>query len=123
MRKSWHSATANRGAETDSACTVYTVKIFRAVPKNSGTRTKVLAVPCPKRYSVNGVEHLSKKNKENIIKSYKIILVYLKPAAHEWKQVSKWPGKAVFSAVSSRVRLSFRENFATQGREENICHV
>ena len=46
-----------------------------------------------------------------------------KPAAHKRKQLSKWPGKAVCSAVSSRVRRSFRENFATQGREENICHV
>ena len=51
------------------------------------------------------------------------VLYLLKPAAHESKQLSKWPGKAVCSAVSSRVRRSFRENFATQGREENICHV
>ena len=27
----------------------------RAVPRKSGTRTKILAVPCPKRYTVNGV--------------------------------------------------------------------
>ena len=47
----------------------------------------------------------------------------LKPVAHRRKQLSKLPGKAVCSAVSSRVRRSFRENFATQGREENICHV
>ena len=46
-----------------------------------------------------------------------------KPAAHERKQLSKWPGKAVCSADSSRVRRSFCENLATQGREENICHV
>ena len=39
--------------------------------------------------------------------------VEVKPAAHERKQLSKWPGKAVCSAVSSRVRRSFRENFAT----------
>ena len=32
----------------------FTLSVF-AVPKNSGTRTKILAVPCPKRYSVNGV--------------------------------------------------------------------
>ena len=36
-------------------CTVYTARICRAAPKNSGTRIKILAVPCPKRYSVNGV--------------------------------------------------------------------
>ena len=45
------------------------------------------------------------------------------PATHERKQVSKLPGKAVCSTLSSRVRRSFCENFATQGREENICHV
>ena len=27
------------------------------MPKKSGTRTKILAVPCPKRYSVNGVQN------------------------------------------------------------------
>ena len=31
------------------------VRICRAVPNKSGTRTKILAVPCPKCYSVNGV--------------------------------------------------------------------
>ena len=40
------------------------------------------------------------------------------------KQLRKLPGKAVCSAVSSRVRRSFsRDNFATQGKEENIGHV
>ena len=48
---------------------------------------------------------------------------YIMPAEHERKQLSKWPGKAVCSAVSSRVWRSFCENFATQGGEENICHV
>ena len=52
-----------------------------------------------------------------------IVGIRLKPATHERKQLSKWPGKAVYSAVSSRVRRSFRENFATQVRDENICHV
>ena len=47
----------------------------------------------------------------------------LKPVAHKRKQLSKWPGKAVCTAVSSRVQRRFRENFATQDREENICHV
>ena len=51
------------------------------------------------------------------------VVTAVKPAAHERKQLSKWPGKAVCLAVSSLVRQSFRENFATQGREENICHV
>ena len=41
------------------ACTVYTVRICRAVPKNSGARTKILAVSCPKRYSVNGINSVS----------------------------------------------------------------
>ena len=45
------------------------------------------------------------------------------PATHERKQVSKLPGKAFCSTVSSRVRRSFPENFATQGREENICNI
>ena len=47
----------------------------------------------------------------------------LKPTAHWRKQLSKLLGKAVCSAVSSHVRWRFPENFATQGREENICHV
>ena len=51
------------------------------------------------------------------------VMKLFKPAAHERKQLSKWPGKAVYSAVPSHVRRSFRENFATQRREENICHV
>ena len=37
--------------------------------------------------------------------------IYIKPAAHGRKQLSKLPGKAVCSAVSSRVRRSFPENF------------
>ena len=39
-----------------SVCECFTLSlIWRAVPINSGTRTKILTVPCPKRYSVNGV--------------------------------------------------------------------
>ena len=47
----------------------------------------------------------------------------LKPAAHLRKELSKLPREAISSAVSSRVRLSFREFFASRGREENICRV
>ena len=57
------------------------------------------------------------------ISSLRDLLIPLKPAARERKQLSKWPGKAVCSAVSSRVRQSFRENFSSEGRKENICHV
>ena len=57
------------------------------------------------------------------ISSLRDLLIPLKPATRERKQLSKWPGKAVCSAVSSRVRRSFRENFSSEGRKENICHV
>ena len=36
------------------------------------------------------------------------------------KELSKMPREAVSSAVSSRVRQSFGEKFASRGREENI---
>ena len=36
------------------------------MPKKSGTRTKILAVPCPKRYSVNGVHNLCTNMKWSI---------------------------------------------------------
>ena len=36
------------------------------------------------------------------------------------KELSKMPREAVSSAVSSRVRRSFGEKFASRGREENI---
>ena len=52
-----------------------------------------------------------------------LVEYHLKPAAYRRKQLSKLPGKAVCSAVSSRVRRSFPENFATRDGEENICHV
>ena len=42
----------NRGTGAKPA--PFTMSEF-AVPKKSGTRTKILAVPCPERYSVNGV--------------------------------------------------------------------
>ena len=75
--------------------------------------------------------HKVHKNLEQwILWSFVTISLYLpwyssrlKPAAHKRKQLRKLPGKAVCSAVSSCVRRSFHENFATQGREENICHV
>ena len=47
----------------------------------------------------------------------------VKPAAHLRKELSKLPREAISSAVSSSVRLSFREFFASRGREENIYHV
>ena len=47
-----------------------------------------------------------------------------KPAAHLRKELSKLPREAISLAVSSRVRLRFRESvFASRGREENIYHV
>ena len=55
---------------------------------------------------------------------YTIFFRALKPAAYERKQLRKLPGKAVCSAVFLLcVRRCFRENFATQCREKNICHV
>ena len=45
----------NLGTGAEPAPFTLHVRICRAVPKNSGTRTKILAVLCPKRYSVNGV--------------------------------------------------------------------
>ena len=69
--------------DTDKNRTVYTVRICRAVPKNSGTRTKILAVPCPKRYSVNGVYgpslhsgNVSIVNLKDILNIYKICGVF-----------------------------------------------
>ena len=49
--------------------------------------------------------------------------VFLKAGAHLRKVLSKIPREAVSSAVSSRVRWSFREFYASRGREENICRV
>ena len=46
-----------------------------------------------------------------------------KPAAHLRKELSKVPREAVCSAVSSRVRQSFGEKFASRGREDKIRHV
>ena len=43
------------GAKFSDIRAVSTAKITRAVPKNSGTRTKILAVPCPTCYNVKGV--------------------------------------------------------------------
>ena len=48
------------------------------------------------------------------------VLKYFKAAAHERKELSKLPLEVISSAVSSSVRLSFCENFATRCREENI---
>ena len=48
---------------------------------------------------------------------------FLRPAAHLRKELSKLPRETISSAVSSRVRLSFREFFASRCREENICCV
>ena len=47
----------------------------------------------------------------------------LKPAAHVRKELSKMPREADSSAVSSRVRGSFGENFASRGEISNIKHV
>ena len=50
----------------------------------------------------------------------------LKPAAHLRKELSKLPceaREAISSAVSSSVRLSFRENFASRGEISSIKHV
>ena len=47
----------------------------------------------------------------------------LTPAAHLRKVLSKIPREAVSSAVSSSVRWSFCEFFASRGREANICCV
>ena len=44
----------------------------------------------------------------------------LKPTPHLRKELSKLPREVICSAVSSRVRLSFREFFESRGREENI---
>ena len=47
----------------------------------------------------------------------------VKPAAHMRKELSKMPREADSSAVSSRVRWSFGENFASRGEISNIKHV
>ena len=49
--------------------------------------------------------------------------ISLKPAAHVRKELSKMPREADSSAVSSRVRWSFGENFASRGEISNIKHV
>ena len=46
--------TAKRSRHGCRACNVYIVRIWHSVPKNSVTDTKILAVPLPKRHSVNG---------------------------------------------------------------------
>ena len=46
-----------------------------------------------------------------------------RPAAHLREELSKLPREAISSAVSSRVRLSFREFFASRDREKNICYA
>ena len=46
---------------------------------------------------------------------------FLRPAAHLRRELSKLPRETISSAVSSRVRLSFREFFASRCRGENIC--
>ena len=59
-----------------------------------------------------------------VAKGYMIYFeLLLKPAAHLRKELRKLSREAISSAVSSRVRLSFREFFASQGCEENICRV
>ena len=47
----------------------------------------------------------------------------LKPAAHLRKELSKMPREAFYSAVSSCVRQSFGEKFASRGCENKIKHV
>ena len=46
------------------------------------------------------------------------LLEKIKPAAHVRKELSKVPGRALCSAVSSRVRRNFGRKFASRGREE-----
>ena len=47
----------------------------------------------------------------------------VKPATHVRRELSKMPREADSSAVSSRVRRSFGENFASRGEISNIKHV
>ena len=58
-----------------------------------------------------------------IIQTDELRIHDVKPAAHLRRQLSKLPREAISSAVSSCVRLSFREFFASRGREENVYHV
>ena len=60
------------------------------------------------------------KNKFREAAKRAVLLAYIKSAVHERKQLSKWPGKAVYSAVSSRARRSFRENsFSSKNLEKS----
>ena len=45
----------------------------------------------------------------------------IKPGAHEREQLSKMSREAINSAVSSRVRVNFREVFASRGCDTKIC--
>ena len=59
------------------------------------------------------------KNKFREAAKRAVLLAYIKSAVHKRKQLSKWPGKAVYSAVSSRARRSFRENsFSSKNLEK-----
>ena len=69
------------------------------------------------------VVHFDKNLSQSQVSARPECVGLVKAGAHLKKVLSKIPREAVSSAVSSRVRWSFRELYASRRREENICRV